>query len=83
MKYLVIGAGGTGGCIGGYLADAGRDVTLIARGKHLEAIRRDGLVLHGARRGELRVPPVPLTGHSLSPAAQDAPSLLKVLLWPW
>ena len=24
MKYLVIGAGGTGGCIGGYLADAGR-----------------------------------------------------------
>lgn len=38
MKYLVIGAGGTGGCIGGYLADAGRDVTLIARGKHLEAI---------------------------------------------
>lgn len=56
MKYLVIGAGGTGGCIGGYLADAGRDVTLIARGKHLEAIRRDGLVLHGTRRGELRVP---------------------------
>lgn len=55
MKYLVIGAGGTGGCIGGYLADAGRDVTLIARGKHLEAIRRDGLVLHGTRRGELRV----------------------------
>ena len=53
--YLVIGAGGTGGCIGGYLADAGRDVTLVARGKHLEAIRRDGLVLHGTRRGELRV----------------------------
>lgn len=43
MKYLVIGAGGTGGCIGGYLARAGKDVTLIARGAHLEAIQRDGI----------------------------------------
>lgn len=55
MRYLIIGAGGTGGCMGGYLADAGRDVTLIARGKHLEAIRQNGLVLHETRRGELRV----------------------------
>lgn len=29
MKYLVIGASGTGGCIGGFLAKAGKDVTLI------------------------------------------------------
>lgn len=43
MKYCVIGAGGTGGCIGAYLAAAGKDVTLIARGAHLAAIKRDGL----------------------------------------
>lgn len=31
MKFLVVGAGGTGGCIGGYLAKLGEDVTFIAR----------------------------------------------------
>ena len=51
MTYLVIGAGGVGGCIGGYLADAGFDVTLIARGRHLEAIRSRGLRLYNTRRG--------------------------------
>ena len=35
MKYLVIGAGGTGGSIGAYMTEAGKDVTLIARGAHL------------------------------------------------
>lgn len=43
IKYLVIGAGGTGGCIAGYLAEAGKDVTLIARNQNLEAIREYGL----------------------------------------
>jgi len=43
LKYLVIGAGGTGGCIGGYMSRAGKDVTLIARGSHLEAIKNNGL----------------------------------------
>lgn len=52
MTYLVIGAGGVGGCIGGYLADAGFDVTLIARGKHLEEIRFRGLRLYKTRRGD-------------------------------
>ena len=43
MKYLVIGAGGTGGARGAYLARGGMDVTLIARGAHLEAIQAHGL----------------------------------------
>ncbi|MDO4334151.1 MAG: 2-dehydropantoate 2-reductase [Eubacteriales bacterium] len=43
MKYLLIGAGGTGGAIGGFLAKAGKDVTLIARGAHLAAMREKGL----------------------------------------
>ena len=46
MKYLIIGAGGTGGITGTKLAMAGRDVTLIARGAHLEAIKRNGLKIH-------------------------------------
>lgn len=43
MKYVVIGAGGTGGGIGGFLAKAGKDVTLIARGAHLAAMQKNGL----------------------------------------
>lgn len=45
MKYLVIGAGGTGGGIGAYMARARKPVTLIARGKHLEALQSRGLRL--------------------------------------
>jgi 2-dehydropantoate 2-reductase len=40
-----MGAGGVGGCLGGLLAKAGNDVSLIARGEHLEAIRSNGLKL--------------------------------------
>lgn len=43
IKYAVMGAGGTGGGIGGFLARAGKDVTLIARGNHLECMRNNGL----------------------------------------
>ena len=42
-KYVIVGTGGTGGVVGGYLAKAGMDVTFIARGKHLEAIKKNGL----------------------------------------
>lgn len=45
MKYAIIGAGGTGGCLGFFLKKTGKDVTLIARGKHLEAIRKNGLTI--------------------------------------
>lgn len=46
MHYLVIGAGGTGGMIGYKLAKGGQDVTLIARGEHLERIKSEGLKVH-------------------------------------
>ena len=39
MKYLVIGAGGTGGSIGAFMTEAGKDVTVIAR----ESIWRQSL----------------------------------------
>lgn len=58
MKYLIIGAGGTGGCIGAYMTDAGKDVTLIARGAHLAAIQEHGLVMETTKRGNFTVFPV-------------------------
>ena len=51
-KYLIAGTGGVGGCIAGFLALAGEDVTCIARGAHLEAIRRNGLHLKSDLKGE-------------------------------
>ncbi|MFK3982897.1 ketopantoate reductase family protein [Micromonospora sp. NPDC050397] len=45
MRYLIIGAGAVGGTIGVRLAEAGHDVTLVARGAHLDAIRAHGLTL--------------------------------------
>ncbi len=43
MKIAIMGSGGVGGYFGGRLARAGEDVTFIARGAHLEAIRKNGL----------------------------------------
>ena len=43
MRIAVMGAGGIGGNLGGLLARDGNQVTLIARGAHLEAIKSDGL----------------------------------------
>jgi len=42
-RYVVIGAGGIGGGVGGLLARAGCAVELVARGAHLAALQRDGL----------------------------------------
>ena len=43
MKIAIIGAGGVGGYFGGKMAAAGYDVTFVARGDHLAAIREKGL----------------------------------------
>lgn len=58
MKFLVVGTGGTGGCIGGYLARQGEDVTFIARGKHLEMMRANGLQIYSVRVGDFNIHPV-------------------------
>lgn len=49
MRVCVLGAGGLGSLVGGYLARSGVDVTLIGRPAHVEAIRRDGLRISGIR----------------------------------
>ncbi len=43
MRIVVFGTGGVGGFFGGRLAHAGEDVTFIARGEHLSAIKTSGL----------------------------------------
>jgi 2-dehydropantoate 2-reductase len=43
MRFVIFGAGAVGGVVGARLHQAGREVTLIARGPHFESIRRDGL----------------------------------------
>jgi 2-dehydropantoate 2-reductase len=45
MRFVVIGAGGIGAYFGGELARAGHEVTLFARGAHLDALRRRGLTV--------------------------------------
>ena len=61
MKYLVIGAGGTGGSIGAYLAEAGKDVTLIARGAHLKKMQEEGLKMETTKKGNYTVNPIQAT----------------------
>jgi 2-dehydropantoate 2-reductase len=55
MKIAVMGAGAVGCYYGGMLARAGQPVTLIGRPSHVEAIRRDGLLLD-TRSFKVRVP---------------------------
>jgi 2-dehydropantoate 2-reductase len=59
-RIAVVGAGAIGGYTGGYMAQAGHDVTLIDPWPaHVEAIRRDGLELTGVTEAERRVVTVP------------------------
>jgi 2-dehydropantoate 2-reductase len=56
MRIAVIGAGGTGGYFGGLLARAGEDVTFVARGAHLEALRTRGLTVESRLAGTFTLP---------------------------
>ena len=55
MRYVIYGAGAIGASMGALLAADGRDVTLVARGAHLEALRRDGVLLRWPGGREQRV----------------------------
>jgi 2-dehydropantoate 2-reductase len=56
MRIAVVGAGGTGGYFGGLLARAGQDVTFIARGANLEALRVRGLTVESRLAGTFTLP---------------------------
>jgi 2-dehydropantoate 2-reductase len=55
MRVAILGSGAVGGYFGAKLARAGQDVTFIARGAHLEAIRANGLEVRSATLGGFRV----------------------------
>jgi 2-dehydropantoate 2-reductase len=52
MRIAIMGAGGTGGFFGGLLARAGEEVTFVARGTHLKAMRRHGLTVKSRLAGD-------------------------------
>ena len=55
MRIVIVGAGGTGGYFGAKLAKAGEDVTFLARGAHLAAIREHGIRIRSKIEGEWSV----------------------------
>ncbi|MFG2679670.1 ketopantoate reductase family protein [Streptomyces sp. NPDC048392] len=79
MRIAVIGAGGVGGYFGARLAAAGNEVTFVARGRHLEAIRTSGLVVHSPL-GELRTSPRSVVS-SISELGPTDLVLVAVKLW--
>jgi 2-dehydropantoate 2-reductase len=70
VKIAVVGAGAIGGYVGGWLAAAGEDVTFIARGANLDAIRRDGMRVIG-EDGSLVCGRVPAFDRTVDAGPQD------------
>jgi 2-dehydropantoate 2-reductase len=71
MKIAVMGTGGVGGYFGGRLAQAGHDLTFIARGAHLDALRANGLRVDSTA-GDFTVSPVRATSDPADVGAVDA-----------
>ncbi|MFN2543328.1 MAG: ketopantoate reductase family protein [Actinomycetota bacterium] len=66
MRILVVGTGGVGGYYGARLAEAGNDVTFVARGANLEALRRKGLEVR-SDFGDLKLDRVDATDAAQGP----------------
>ncbi len=80
MKIAMMGSGGVGGFFGGRLAKAGYDVSFIARGAHLKALREHGLTIENAAQGDIHVPNVHATDDPASLGPVDL-VILSVKLW--
>lgn len=79
MKIAVVGAGGVGGYFGARLAASGEDVWFIARGKHLEAMRKNGLRV-ASDNGDLTIQPVQATDDATQIGPCDV-VMIAVKLW--
>ncbi|MFI2741340.1 ketopantoate reductase family protein [Zhouia sp. PK063] len=79
MKIVVYGLGGVGGFFGGKLAKAGNDVTFIARGNHLKAIKKNGLQVKSID-GDFVIHPEKITDNIAEVALADL-ILLSVKSW--
>ena len=80
MKIAMMGSGGVGGFFGGRLAHAGYDVSFIARGAHLAAMRERGLTIENQQQGEIRVPKVRATDDPAQIGKVDL-VIVSVKLW--
>jgi 2-dehydropantoate 2-reductase len=80
MKIAMMGSGGVGGFFGGRLAHAGYDVSFVARGAHLAAMRERGLVIENEAQGNIRIPKVRATDDPASLGPVDL-VVLSVKLW--
>lgn len=79
MKIAIIGAGGVGGYFGGRLAEAGFDVTFLARGEHLKAMQQNGLTIKSIK-GNFKVSPVNATDRISAIGSAD---LIIIALKAW
>jgi 2-dehydropantoate 2-reductase len=79
MRIAIIGAGGVGGYFGARLQQAGADVHFVARGRHLAAMRSDGLRVESPL-GDIHLPRVSVTEHPADIGVADI-VWLSVKLW--
>jgi 2-dehydropantoate 2-reductase len=80
MKIAVMGSGGVGGFYGGRLANAGCDVTFVARGAHLEAMRKNGLTIENEPQGNIHLSKVNVTDDPATIGPVDL-VIIAVKLW--
>lgn len=80
MRIAVIGSGGVGGFYGGRLAHAGYDVSFVARGRHLAAMREHGLTIENVPQGNIHLPHVSATDDPAAIGIVDV-VLIAVKLW--
>lgn len=78
-RIAIFGAGAVGGYFGGRLAQAGEDVTFIARGQHLQAIRQQGLRVESVA-GDFAIEPAQATDDPVEVGAVDV-VLVGVKAW--
>ena len=79
MKFAIFGAGAVGGYFGGCLAQAGHQVSFIARERHLESLRRDGLRVSSID-GDFSIPKVNATDKTVDIGTVDV-VLVTVKTW--
>lgn len=80
MKIAVMGSGGVGGFYGGLLARAGAEVTFVARGAHLAAMRERGLLIENETQGNVEIRDIRVTEDPAGIGVVDL-VLIAVKLW--
>ncbi len=78
LHYLIIGSGGVGGSLGAFMTETGLDVTLIARGSHLAAMKGKGLAMETTRKGNYVVHPIKAMTMEEYEASGNTPDVIFV-----